>query len=166
MPRFKLEVSCMVQLLKLISLAVLILLAISPALAQETKLQLEFRGYGKSYQEIYLTVKNTGTQTLSDITFYVDGYAYETISGTTSPGSTFVESFYLQPGKHLIEARGPEGAYASLEVEAKAGAPSETTLPTVSRKEETKPYEINFPLLLAGIIIIVIILIAWLGKRR
>jgi len=141
--------------------------------AQVGELEMKFVGYGQSYQEIYLSFKNTGGITISDITIYVDGEVYKTIEGTSAPGTTFEEVLFLEPGEHLIEARTPEGAYASLSVTASEGQVPKTTTTTISGSPEQPEgggggLDIGTILwIVLGVAVIVFVISIWLiGKDR
>jgi hypothetical protein len=151
----------MVQLLKIFVIAFLLL--ISLAIAQEAKLEMKFIGYGKSRQEIYISFKNAGQTTISDITLYVDGRVYKTIEGQSLPGSTFEEVLFLEEGKHLIEARSPEGAYASLEVTALKGETKPTETPT--EKSTERPASGLNILWIVLLLVLIVAVILWFTKR-
>ena len=136
----------------------------SPVLAQP-KLEMKFIGYGSTYQEVHLSFNNAGNVTLSDITIYIDGKVNKTIEGVSTPGVTFEDILYLSPGKHLIEARTPEGAYASLQVTAMKG---KVQIPT-KNQPVSKPKKISENSIYLGIIGVVIVIVVfglWLEKRR
>jgi hypothetical protein len=120
---------------------------------------MKFVGYGKSHQEIYISFKNVGEITISDITIYVDGSVYKTIEGQSSPGATFEEVLFLEEGKHLVEAKTPEGAYASLEVIASKGE----IKPTEEKPAEKPSFNILWIVLLLVLVVAVVI---WFIRRR
>jgi hypothetical protein len=130
------------------------------ALAQEAQLEMKFLGYGKNHQEIFLSFKNIGKVTISDITLYVDGKALKTMKGQAFPGSTFEEVLFLEEGKHLIEARSPEGAYASLEVTA-----LKSEIEPSKEKPEEKPTSYS-NILWTVLFVLIIVVITWLIKRK
>jgi hypothetical protein len=145
----------------------LLLFSLSLSLSQEAMLEMKFAGYGKNFQEIYISFKNIGQITLSDITIYVDGNVYKTITGTSAPGSTFEDVLFLEEGKHLVEARTPEGAYARLEVTASKGETRTTT--TLKEKPEGFPFGLDITFV-AMLVVLTIVVIAWfmikkLGKK-
>ena len=135
----------------------------SPVLAQP-KLEMKFIGYGNTYQEVHLSFKNVGNVTLSDITIYIDGKVNKTIEGVSAPGTIFEDVLYLSPGKHLIEARTPEGAYASLQVTAMQGnvsVPTKTQVVSKPKKTSNLVY-----LGIIGVVIVIVVFGLWLEKRR
>lgn len=146
----------MVQLLKIL-FAFLILTSL--VLAQPS-IKLEFIGYGKSPQEIYISIRNDGNETISDVTLYVDGEVYKTIEGTSEPGAVFEEVLFLEEGEHLIEARTPEGAYSALNVIAMKGEIEE-------KVEEEKGLSI-YDYYLIGIILLIALIgsVIWLRLKR
>lgn len=135
--------------------------------AQEAQIELKFVGYGKSYQEIYVSIGNTGEITVSDITIYIDGNAYETITGASSPGTVFEEVLFLEEGEHTIEARTPEDAYDSLEVTAYKEMPKTTT----TTIPEIKPgifesIKENILWIVLCIVVVVFVVILWFVRRE
>ena len=141
--------------------------------AQEAELEMKFVGYGQSYQEIYISLTNAGEITISDITIYIDEEVYKTIEGVSASGTTFEEVLFLEPGEHLIEARTPEGAYASLSVTASEGQVPKTTTTTISESPEQPGGGgggLDFGTILwivLGVAVIVFVISIWLiGKDR
>jgi uncharacterized membrane protein len=118
-------------------------------------MEVNFTGYGRTAQEIYLSFKNTGDIPLTNVSISVDGKFYKEVEVSFGPGRTFVESLFLEEGEHLIEARTPEGAYASVKVKAKAGAP------TTETKIKVQPFSLIWIL----VAIVAIALILWLAKK-
>ena len=120
----------MVHMLKSVIIAVMLAIFLPAAVALNAAIDVQLIGYGKNYQEVHISIKNTGEAMISDITLYIDEEAYKTIEGVSGPGITFEEVLFLEEGMHLIEARSPEGAYDSLGVtvsEGKAEQPHAVT---------------------------------------
>jgi len=145
----------LVHLLKPVFVLAFFFSFFSLVLAQP-QLEMIFIGYGSTYSEVRIAFKNTGNTTLSDITLYIDGNASKTIKGVSVPGTTFEDIIYLSPGKHLIEARTPEGAYAKLEVTAAEGSVPQPTMPV--EKPKPQPYWLWIVLGFA----ILLVLLVWL----
>ena len=156
------------RLIKLTAVLNIILLFIPLTFAQKTELTLKQVGYGATYQDVLIQFSNTGDTTLTDITIYVDGKALKTLAVTFLPGKTIPYSLRLEPGKHLIEARTPEGAYASVEVEAKTGKveASTTTISsgkTIPSAAKQLPTYLNWVWI---VLIVVVAIIVWFVKRH
>lgn len=162
----------MVQLLKFGMLALMLAMVLPIVIGQEAKLEMKFVGYGNNYQEIHVSFKNTGEITISDVTVYIDGEAFKTIKGASAPGTTFVDVYFLEEGKHTIEARTPEGAYNSIEVTASEGEITETTTTIPEKPEEIKSrifdwIKQNILWIILGVAVIVFVVsICLVGKER
>jgi hypothetical protein len=142
----------------------------SVAFAQEAKLDLRQIGYGGTYQDILLQFTNAGNVTLSDITIYINGQANKTIAVSFSSGRVIPFTLQLAPGTYLVEARTPEGAYASLGVTASLGKVIITTTTAVSGGEEAGPgisdlIQKNILWVVLGIAVPVLVICIWLIKK-
>jgi len=143
----------------------------SVAFAQEAKLDLRQMGYGGTYQDILLQFTNAGNVTLSDITIYINGQANKTIAVSFSSGRVIPFTLQLAPGTYLVEARTPEGAYASLDVTASLGKVIITTTTTsVPGGEEAGPgisdlIQKNILWVVLGIAVPVLVICIWLIKK-
>ena len=123
---------------------------------------MENVGFGKTSQDARFNVYNTGEIYLTNVTFYVDGREYKTIYGLSTPGDGFVTTLYLQPGKHLVEVKTPEGAYDSLDITISSA--KEKSFEII---EEPPPIsEENITWIAAIILIIILVIIVWLFIRK
>jgi hypothetical protein len=102
-----------------------LLLLSALASAEDARLNMSLVGYGKTYQEVHIALKNTGNLTIKDITLYVNGGAYKTLQITLGPGKTFENVLFLNEGQYMLEARSPEGTYDLLNVTSSMGEVSQ-----------------------------------------
>lgn len=153
---------------------------VSIAFAQEVKMEMSY-GYIKTQQNVRLYIKNTGDKMLSDVSIYVNGKIKDTLTARIAPGKTVTYYVFLEEGEHLIEARTPEGAYASLEVTASKAEvkPPEEEIPPeeVPPEEKIPPEEFkprlfdfikkNILWIVLGAAIVVFVISLWsVGKEK
>ena len=141
---------------------ILFIFLVSSLYAQETKISIENFGFGKTPQDARFSIYNTGEVILTNFTIYVDGKEYETLEGLKSPGKGFITSLYLEPGKHVVEVKTPEGAYDSLNITISSA--KERTFTII---EEPPPFSgIDIIWIVSIIVIIVIVIVVWLLIRK
>ena len=130
---------------------IILLIFSSISLAQgDPKIEIQYITY-PSPGVVELTIVNIGTEPITDVEFYVDGKRVKTSEGLSPPGDAFITELHLSPGKHLIEAKTPEGAYDSVNVTI-----GEYTTTTIEREKEK--YEISErDLIYIGVVIVIII---------
>ena len=130
--------------------------------AQEAKIKIAHIGFGKTTEEAYFTVHNTGDIPITDVTAYVDGNISKTINQKSGPGMGFELLLYLKPGTHLIEVRTPEGAYDSLEINV-PGTKKERPTPVI---EQVKSFLDEIKMIAVIGLVAIVIIILWLLLRR
>jgi len=140
---------------------------LSIVIAQQSKIELDFIGYGTTYRENIVSFTNMGEVNIEGLTIYLDGQEFKEIDLVLMPGYGIQHNFLLEQGEHLIEARTPEGAYGSITVTAKAG---EVPLPIDIEEKET---ESNLPkliedniLAILAIFFMIILIFIWSVKRK
>jgi len=88
--------------MKLIALALLLL----PIAYSYQYIQVAHTGFGKTPNEIILTIHNTGDEELNGLKVFVDGNLYKEIQGLVlTPKNGFELRLYLEPGEHQINVR-------------------------------------------------------------
>lgn len=144
---------------------------LSIAIAQQTKIELNFIGYADTYQENIISFTNMGDTNIEGITFYVDSEEIKTINVFLTPGYGVQHNFLLEEGEHVIEAKTPEGAYDSLRIKVQGG---EVPLPPEIEKrlelaeEGSSPLKIIIDNILGiiAVFLIFILVVLWLEKRK
>lgn len=144
-----------------------LLLFLPIVFAQTPSMEMNVIGYGRTSQEVYISFQNTGDIQLTDVTISIDGEEHEKIDVSFSPGKSFVDVLFLEPGEYLIEARTPEGAYDSLSLNVVKGE-----LPPEDQGNATLPGLIEFtaenvPIIVSIVaIVFLVILCVFIIKRR
>jgi len=149
---------------KKITLTFILFFIVNPVFAQGIGIKLNFIGYGKTVEEVYFTVHNSGEFTVTNVSFYVDNKLYMTIDAVLSSKSGFQTTLHLNPGEHLIEVKTPEGAYDSLKI----SIPKITERLTTSTVREDTLFlpERNNILVIVGAVLIIFVIITWLLIRK
>lgn len=151
-----------------------LLLFSSISFAEDIQLELEFVGYGSTYEKVIVSFYNAGDKQISDITVYIDGSAYKTIEGISSPHSKFEDIFYLEEGEHVIEVRTPEGAYDKITVSAKTGEVPRPEIkpPGTVEDEEKEETDVTTDAIVQSmfglivVFVIVLLVVIWLQKGK
>ncbi|MEM5776820.1 MAG: hypothetical protein QXJ06_00030 [Candidatus Aenigmatarchaeota archaeon] len=141
-----------------IKLFALLLLLLPTAYSLE-QINVSFSGYGKTTNEVLLTVHNTGDQNLKGLLVYVDNKEYEKNPDVLlEPKQGFELLLFLEPDQHEIYvAVGNAEKTITLNVPEKA-----------EYKEEVSMAKENKTMLMAIIIVIIVAILAFLllNKRR
>ncbi|MEM5799289.1 MAG: hypothetical protein QXZ43_01320 [Candidatus Aenigmatarchaeota archaeon] len=135
---------------------IVLLLLFLPSVYSLEQISLTFAGYGKTTNEVLLTVHNTGDQNLQGLLVFVDRMEYERNPDILlEPKKGFEMLLYLEPGQHEI--------YVSL-----GNADQTITLNVPEKgeyKEETNIVKENRMVLVVTIVVILIVII-FLLKRE
>jgi hypothetical protein len=145
--------------LKIIISLLLITLFFSLVSSQIPSINVEHTGYGKTARDVYLSIQNTGSARLSNISIIVDGNTYKTIDGALGVNKRIGTMIYLEPGNHIIAVTSQEGAYDSIELVVSSQEEKEI--------ETSKTFvEKNKTIISVVIVIIIFSLVAWIVIQK
>jgi len=142
--------------MKLMIIPIIFFMAL--AYAQEAGITIDKFGYGKSGQDVFFTVHNTGSIPITNVEIYVDGEVVRALKGKTSPQKGFEISLLLTPGNHTIEARTSEGAYDSLDIYVSPVQEKEYTPPAHEEIPPTKTKAFKILVILTIITVVILCL--------
>lgn len=144
-------------------LLIFILLLTPPVFSQEAKISLRHVGFGRTPQEIYIQIVNTGDVTLSNISVFIDGKRHKTMRVKLLSNKSLGDYLYLTPGNHLLEVRSQEGAYDALNLTV-ASTPKRVKPPS---SEAQVPFFVKYRVLIGMVIVVISIgIIIWVSRRK
>lgn len=141
----------------------------------EPSIKISNVGHGRTPGDVYLTIANTGDTVFNAIEVFVDGAKYKDITLKMGSGGAIRSYVRLQPGKHLIEVRTPDGAYDSINLSIEKSTLASTTttvaVTTTTARGTTTPSPVvwTFPwaaaIVLAALTLLLVAAVLFVGKR-